>query len=239
MSKIFAIYPTDERESTKFLNKINTYLKIKLGSNWHCYKVKFNDEDHNRCLEQARGSDAKFILFMGHGRSDCLYGSCAKEAHEFVSQEAIAENPHIYRKENFIHAGNISNFSNKVLFSFSCNSNKNTTNSIGRKAIENGVVSFVGFGDITTDFIEEDNFPKKAIEVFKYLITKIIKESLYISVINNYTVDRLVDLIKINTYKEIQKLLCTKNRHKKIIIEKLILFKNEIVIFGNKFEYVV
>lgn len=236
MSKIFAIYPTDERESTQFLNKINTYLTRNLGRSWHCYKIRFNDDDHANCLKQARESPAKFILFMGHGRSDCLYGSCTKENSDFISSDAEREVEQYYKNERFIDETNIENFSNKIFFSFSCNSNR--TRAIGKKAIKKGILCFVGFGDIPTDYTEEDNFLPDAIAIFKGLITKIIKESLCVAVINNYTVYRLVDLIKINTYKEIQKLLHTKNRHKKIIVEKLLLFKNEIVVFGNRLETV-
>ena len=48
MCKVFAIYPTDKKDSTKFLNKINTFLCKNLGADWHCYKIKFSDEDHQR-----------------------------------------------------------------------------------------------------------------------------------------------------------------------------------------------
>jgi hypothetical protein len=240
MSKIFAIYPTDKKETTTFLNRINSYLNRKLDADWHCYKIKFDDNDHNNCIINAKDSAAKFILFMGHGRSDCLYGSCAKNSNEFVSQDVLRENKEFYRNENFIHAKNIALFNGKIFFSFSCNSNENRTQSIGRKAIENGVLSFIGFGDIATDYIEEDKFPPKAIALFKGLITKIIKESIFISISNNYTVDRLVSLIKILTDKEIQKLLLTTNhRHKKVICNKLYNFKNEIEILGNRYENLV
>jgi len=236
MSKIFAIYPTDERESTQFLNKINVYLKEKLNDGWYCYKIGFNDDDHINCLKQAKENSAKFILFMGHGKSDCLFGSCTKENTDFISPDAEREIEQYYKNEQFIDENNIENFKNKVFFSFSCNSN--AKRAIASKAVEKGVFCFVGFGDIPTDYTEKGDFPPKAIAVYKGVITKIIKESLYISIINNYWVERLVDLIKICTYKEIQKLLQTENRHKKIIIEKLLLFKNEIKIFGNRFETV-
>jgi len=239
MSKIFAIYPTDERESTKFLNRISTYLTRNLKEYWHCYKIGFSDDDHANCLKQAKESPAKFILFMGHGRSDCLYGSCAKANSDFISPDAERENIELYKNEQFIDGSNIGSLNNKVFFSFSCNSNVNRVGVLGRAAKENGVLCFIGFGDIPTDYMEKEDFPPKAIAVYKGLIVKIIKESLYISIVNNYTVDRLVDLIKISTYKEIQTLLHTKNRHKKVIIEKLLLFKNDIVIFGDKFETVI
>jgi hypothetical protein len=228
-------------ESTAFLNRINTYLCRELGSQWHCYKVRYTDEDHELCIKKAVESNAKFILFMGHGRSDRLYGSFNKESQEFISPDAPAENQKFYKNEHFIHSDNISEFRGKIFFSFSCFSNKNIPNSLARNAIKSGIKSFVGFGDIHTDFIKNENVPLKAIAIYKGIITKIIKISLNISIQNNYTVEEMVYLIKVLTIKEIQKIILSphNNRHKDIIIENLFSFKQEITIFGDRYERLV
>lgn len=235
MVKIFAIYPTDESESTKFLNRINTYLNREIGNDWHCYKIKHSDEDHDHCLGKAVSSESKFILFMGHGRSDCLYGSCGKNSQEFVSTDAIKENQSFYKNEHFIHTGNIGLFKDKIFFSFSCSSNRDDSKSIGINAIKNGVTSFVGFGNIQTDYLNDINFPKRAIAFYKGIIIKVIKQSLCLAIRKNYTVEELVILIRTLATKEIQKMLLdtSKNRNKEIIIDNLFSFKKEIVIFGN------
>lgn len=106
MCKVFAIYPTDKKDSTKFLNKINTFLCKNLGADWHCYKIKFSDEDHQRCLNSAQSSAAKFIIFMGHGRGDKLLGSFNKKAEDFISNDALSE-------ELFYKMRNL--FMNKIL----------------------------------------------------------------------------------------------------------------------------
>jgi len=245
--KVFTIYPTDKQQSTKFLNRINNYLKYHLNGESECYKIGFNDIDHSNCLKKAVNSNTKFIIFMGHGRSDKLYGSCAKDSNGFVSFESIENNDSLYNNENFINSDSIVFFKGKVFFSFSCNSNKNQTNSLGRIAIQNGVLSFIGFGDIPTDFEEpeisekgeqREVFPKRAIAVFKGIIIKIIKQSVLTSIQNNYSVQGLVDLIKLKTNIEIQNLILSRDRHrhKDAIINKLYSFKSEIVIMGNKFE---
>ena len=115
MCKVFAIYPTDKKDSTKFLNKINTFLCKNLGADWHCYKIKFSDEDHQRCLNSAQSSAAKFIIFMGHGRGDKLLGSFNKKAEDFISNDALSEEL-FYKNEKFIHEQNIDFFKNKILF---------------------------------------------------------------------------------------------------------------------------
>ncbi len=249
MHRIVAIYPTDMQESTRFLNRINTHLKRNLNDEWYCLKTGFSDFEHIMCVDIASKETAKFILFMGHGRSDRLFGSCSLESSDFISLDAIEHNKSLYKNENFINAHNIDKFRNKIFFSFSCNSNRNDKNSIGRNAILKGVKCFVGFGDIPTDFIDfrlinqgkidtNQIFPKRAIAIFKGIIIKIMKQSLLISIQNNYTVQGLVDLIKIQTNKEIQNLILSKNRnrHKEKIIEKLYDFKSEILIFGDSFE---
>jgi hypothetical protein len=241
MAKIFGIYPTDKQESTTFLNRTNTYLCRKLGNQWHCYKTKYTNTDHERCIKKAIDSNAKLILFMGHGRSDRLFGSCNKKSQDFIAEDTVIENPEFYRNENFIHSDNISKFKDKVFFSFSCFSNRNDFKSLARSAINGGVVSFVGFGDIPTDYVIEKNLPLKAIAIYKGIISKVIKISLSISIQSNYTVEEMVSLIKILTTKEIQKIILSpyKNRHKEIIVKNLFLFKQEIVIFGNRHERLI
>lgn len=252
MPNIIAIYPTDKQESTKFLNRINTYLKRRLNDNWLCIKLNFTDEEHLSCIEFISRSKDKFILFMGHGRSDKLFGSCAKECNDFISSGAMQDNELFYKNENFINVENIKAFEGKILFSFSCNSNRNENNSLGRNAIKNGVKSFVGFGDIPTDYIDISSikkhmrpsyeiFPKRAIAIYKGIIIKIIKQCLFVSINNNYSIQDLVDLIKIQTNKEIQNLILSKNknRQKKIIIDKLFQFKSEILILGNNHEKLI
>lgn len=242
MPKIFAIYPTDKQQSTRFLNRINNYLIKNLNDDWYCYKNKFSEEDHKRCINNANKSQTKFIIFMGHGRSDRLFGSCAKESNDFVSYDAMEYNQEFYKNENFINAGNIGMFKNKVFFSFSCFSNRNDKNSLGRIAIQEGVNCFIGFGDIPTDYIEENKFPVRAIALYKGIITKIIKQSLYISIKNEYSAQGLVDLIKIITTKEMQNLILInncRNIYKEKILEYLFLFKRDIMVFGNSFEKLI
>jgi hypothetical protein len=242
MTKIFGIYPTDKQESTTFLNRINTYLCKKLGNQWHCYKTKYTDADHESCIKRAIDSNAKLILFMGHGRTDCLFGSCNKKSQDFITEtEDAIRNPEFYKNEHFIHSENIVKFKDKIFFSFSCLSNRDDPKSLARNAINNGVKSFVGFGNIPTDYIKEKNIPLKAIAVYKGIISKVMKISLSTSIKNNYTVEEMISLIKVLTTKEIQKIILSsyKNRHKGIIIETLFLFKQEIMIFGNRHEKLI
>ena len=234
MSKVFAIYPLDESCSTSFLNRIHTFETRKLGDGWHCYKVHYSDEDHERCIQQAK--DNHFIFYMGHGGETQLHGACAKYGEMPVDSIAIKENKEFYDKKDFIKADNINAFNGKIFFCFSCNSNRNSSKSLARLSIECGVETFIGFGNIPTDYIDERKFSKRCIAIYKGKIVKIIKYSLFYAVQNNETVDNLVRIIKLLTCKEIHLLLNQRNFHgRDSVIKQLCVFKNEIKIFGNMY----
>lgn len=235
MSKVFAIYPIDKANSTTFLNRINTFEMRKLEDDWHCYKVHFSDKGHDDCITAAKST--RFVLYMGHGGETQLCGSCGKYGEQDVEASVRLENPDFYIKESFINSGNISRFKGQIFFCFSCDSNRNNARSLGRIAIHEGVLAFVGFGDIPTDYIEAVKFSKRSIALYKGIIVRIMKYSVYYAAKNNMTLDAMVRLIGILTTKEIQHLMRTKSaiRHKKSIINQLILFKNDIRIFGDRY----
>lgn len=235
MSKIFAIYPIDKSCSTKFLNRINTFERRSLGDEWHCYKIHFSDKDHDDCL--AASKQTRFVLFMGHGGETKLCGSCGKNGEMDVDALAQQENPNYYIKESFVDSNNISEFRGQIFFCFSCNSNRNTAKSLGRIAIQEGVLAFVGFGDIPTDYIDGVHFSKRCIAVYKGLIIKIMKYAICLAAKDNLTLDAMIRIIHILTTKEIQYLIKTRNNshHKVLIIKQLVLFKNDIRIFGDRY----
>lgn len=235
MSKVFAIYPIDKCYSTNFLNRINTFEMQNLGDRWHCYKIHFSDKDHNDCI--AASKSTRFVFFMGHGGETKLCGSCGKKGEMDVDMQIKQENPEYYIKESFIDSSNISEFKGQILFCFSCNSNRNTAKSLGRIAIQSKVLTFIGFGDIPTDYTENTHFSKRCIAIYKGLIIKIMKHAIYLATEDNMNINSLVVLIRILTTKEIQNLMIGKAdiRHKKSIVNQLAHFKNDIKIFGNRY----
>lgn len=232
--EIFCVYPHDR--TTFFLDRIVSFLKNNLGDKFHCYKVKLNEQSHTDCLRTLNTLENRIIIFLGHGRSDKLYGACGDEGENlFVGQEH-QDIPQYFNKPDFITMSNSSVLAKNIVFALSCDSNR-LKNSIGDSARENGTISFVGFGDIQTDYDDERELTRREIAIFKGIIVKIIKKCLLYSYRNNFTVEKLVDTIKIMTNKEIYKLLTIhkgiKYRHR--IAKHLYLFKDEIVIFGNRY----
>jgi hypothetical protein len=143
MSRVLCIYPQDG--STRFLNRIQNHLTLALGDTFHCYKVKPNQESHDECLERLRSvKEEELVLFLGHGRSDRLYGANSNYSY-FPSPlyEGIAD----YENDNFINCENLDVFCDRKVFCLSCNS----ADGLGKIAIEKGARVFIGFGDIPTD----------------------------------------------------------------------------------------
>lgn len=235
MSKVFAIYPIDKSSSTGFLNRINTFEKRILGKDWHCFKIHFSDKDHDDCLNASKGE--RFIFYMGHGGETKLCGSCASQGEQYVNALARDENADYYIKEVFIDANNIGTFKNHIFFCFSCNSNRNTAKSLGRIAIQKGVLAFVGFGDIPTDYIDTVPFSKQSIAIYKGIIVRVMKNALAIAIKSESNVYALVRIIQILTTQEIQQLLMTDAdiRHKESIVKQLSDFKNGIRMFGDRY----
>ena len=235
MSKVFAVYPIDKCYSTGFLNRINTFETRNLGTDWHCFKIHFSDQDHEDCLKTAKGE--RFIFYMGHGGETKLCGSCGKHGEEHVDALVREENEDYYIKKAFIDTNNIGLFKDQIFFCFSCNSNRNSAKSLGRIAILEGVKSFVGFGDIPTDYTEDIPFSKRCIAVYKGIIVRIMKQALAIAIKSDGSVYSLVRTIQILTTQEIQQLLMTNAgmRHKDSIVKRLCDFKNDIRIFGDRY----
>lgn len=234
--KIYCIHPYDR--TTQFLERIVNHLRQEFGSEFHCFKVKANNASHLDCLKAIEVQKNNFVLFLGHGKSNLLYGACGDNADNlFTSGYAQEESSSHYKNEQFLFSENIGVLKSNIVLSLSCNSNEKGKNCLGVFAIQTGAKSFIGFGDIPTDYDEQVDFTEREIAIFKGIINRVIKKSIAISFKKNFTVEKLVDTIKILTNKEIQNLIYkhkgVKYRHR--IAKHLFRFKEDIVIFGDRY----
>lgn len=243
---ILIIHPYDK--TTTFLERIKNYLQYSFSENLHYYNIKTNKGSHKYCLDIIQKfSPNGFILYMGHGKSNCLYGAIGDYCEAFTDNEAKIENPEEYfSNTDFINLENVKVFNNKKVICLTCNSNSQ----IGRRALENGVKVFVGFGDLPTSTGElkeqgEENrlgVSLKMIEkALKSEINYIIKKSIQIAVEKDYTFRELVDLIHFITNQRINYYLVDqkKVKERKLIANYLYTFKKEIKIYGNGNEKLV
>lgn len=238
MTKILIIHPEDS--STKFLDRIKNHLICNQKEVIHHFNIKPSDYSKSKCIETIQQyPENSFIIFLGHGKSNSLYGSKGKyyENKDAVSKDAIIENPHLYYyDESFINETNIQIFKNKNIFCLACNSNEK----IGNLAIEYGANTFLGFGDIPTSVSEfKEKYKSVSNDLVRYMkseINYIIKKSLYIGIRDNLSFEELNNYITFITNQRISDILINhkKNADRYKLTDNLYLFKSQIKIFGNK-----
>lgn len=235
---ILIIHPKDK--TTEFLDKIKDHLISSFSNQVHHFNIYPNDKSHNDCLERISIHPNKgIIIFLGHGRSDKLFGSKGSlyESKDFVSQEAIHENPDdYYYNDDFINSDNIDVFSSKKVFCLSCNSN----NKVAEYAIDKGAFCFLGFGDIPTskrEFEERSkNVSNEIVAKMKTELNYIIKTSLTYSINKNYSFEQLQNIIQFITNQRLSDILINQKLFKEryLFVDYLYYLKKEILIFGNK-----
>jgi len=240
LKPILIIHPKDK--TTKFLDKIKNYIVNNFSEVVHHFNIQFSDISHTQCMERIDNhKENGFIIFLGHGKSNSLYGSIAPNYEaEFVSPDAKIENPDkYYGKEIFIDSSNISVFNGKNVFCLSCNSN----GKIAREAIKNGAKCFLGFGDIPSSNGELKQNGESDIELslseitkeFKTEINYIIKKSLEIAINENSSFEQIKELIRFITNQRITNILINRKDldSRKVLVDYLYSFKTEIKIFGD------
>ena len=238
---ILIIQPKDK--STKFLDRIKNYIVHNFEDSVDHFNIQYSDYSHSQCIVRIKEHKKNgLIIFLGHGRSDSLYGSKAPDYDKsLISPDAIVEFPEkYYGKEIFINSSNIDVFEGKNVFCLACNSN----DKIAKEAILKGTKCFVGFGDIPSSKeelkrsgIAETKFSSSEIvKEFKTEINYIVKKSLEISIQKNYSLDQLCDIIRFITSQRIADILVNKKhlKSRKIVADYLYLFKSEMKIYGDK-----
>jgi len=238
--KILVIHPYDK--STSFLERIKNHLQTEFKDMVHYFSIKPNEASHSQCIATIKDfSEDGLLLFMGHGKSNCLYGAKGDYYGTLENGLVKAEEPDKYfYEDNFINEQNVEVFSGKKIISLSCNSN----GQIGRYSIERGAKVFLGFGDLPTSIEELKEQGKESksgvslakIEQFiKTEINDIIKKSVGIGVIKGYSFNELVKLIYFITTQKISHYLVNQKKvsERKLIANYLYTFKKEMKVYGN------
>lgn len=227
MSKVICIYPRDP--STKFLNILVKKLHKLLGEDFYCFVVEPNNNSHLQCIKRLTHGDEQSILFLGHGTSTELFGAYNDT---LLQGTTFSEE----QETSFIHRENIHVFSGKKVFCLSCNSN----DKISKWAVDKGARTFLGFGNICTDWSREDHMAKSVsktdIYLFRRVITLILAQTFEIVYENDFNFNQLDKVLRIVINKWL------KNRYyyfeKQIkswewFDEQVYRFKDEIIIHGN------
>jgi hypothetical protein len=176
-------------------------------------------------------TEEEFVLFLGHGRSDCLYGANSNSGF-FVSPyfEGITD----YENDNFISRDNIDIFTGKKVFCLSCNS----ADGLGKLAVQSGARAFIGFGDIPTD---NEILPEirtrlpRLIARFKGEINWVVKTSLIYSLKRNHNFFQLADMVRLLANSRINEIILRHRglRQRRLLADYLYGFKQGMKLFGD------
>jgi len=237
---ILIIHPKDQ--TTRFLDKIKHHLLHEFNGKIHHFNIQFSDVSHIQCMDRIqKHPDGGLIVFLGHGRSNALSGSCSPNYDSLmVSLEAEIENPEtFYGKEIFIDEQNVDVFRNKNVFCLACNSN----DKIAKKAIEKGANVFLGFGDIPTsnaEFValgesDKDISLSRITKEIKSEINYIIKRSLEIGIKKSLAFGELKEIMRFIVNQRISDILVNKKnlKERRIIADYLYFFKRDMKLWGD------
>jgi hypothetical protein len=235
---ILIVHPNDK--STEFLNRIKNHLIENFSSQVHHFNIHPNKASHDDCLKRIdEHSPDGIIVFLGHGRSDKLYGSKGDlwDNREFVSPESISETPEkYYFNDDFINDQNFEIFRGKKVFCLSCNSREK----IGKLAVENGAISFFGFGDIPTSIGEfndrGENVSHDVVIKMKTELTYIIKTSLTYCINRGDSFQGLLNTVRFITNQRLTEVLTgDKNfKERSLLADYLYYLKNEATVHGSR-----
>jgi hypothetical protein len=235
--KILIVHPYDI--TTSFLESIASYLRSAFPDDIHYFSIEPNNPSHQQCLKRIGiHSSNGLIIFLGHGRSDKLYGSRGDEFYADASYDLIAAFPEkYYFNEDFIHQGNVDVLSGKKVFCLACNSN----DKIAKYAYDKGVTSFLGFGDIPTSpeelmAIGLQNNGKDIARLMQVELNYIIKRGLQICIENNSTFEQLQNIMEFIINQRITDYLINNKslQDRYILANNLYSLKMNIKIKGNK-----
>lgn len=200
MTKLLIIHPKDT--TTEFLNSIWYFLLEQFGDKICLFNIAFTDEEHLNVLKEVSNYDGDNILFLGHGASTGLKG---------------AEND-IYSRNVFIGKDELTIFKNKNILSFSCKSIDFF------RYVKN--FSYIGFDDIPSDMNEVrgarefesniyENVDEDVIEDFKKKMVRIISNSVYDWISNDYNIENVYHRIRIRINREVINVLTSKENSTK------------------------
>lgn len=182
-------------------------------------------------------NDNDLIVFMGHGRSDALFGARGdkyKEA-EYVDYRVIDENPELYyNDENFIDGTTYRLLAGKKIVSFACVSNE-----LGKRLVNAGTKVALGFGKLPTTVAEfEDEWHYKNVNshvaaAMSGILDVSFGRALLRTVKQGGNMTDLAYCIKDEIHWHIAMLLYSKARYRYLLADVLSVVEKAVVVSGD------
>lgn len=198
-NNIAIIYPRDE--TTDFLEAIPEFLFERFGERRFIYqRIGFSNKDHRDCISLIEDlSKNDVVIFLGHGRSDGLLGSCSPT----------------FSRQTLISKDQISILQNKKVFSLACRSADFF--SLSR-------INSIGFSNLITEMNEiyqERQRPNNGlayqwvtqedVTYFRGILTTIVRQSLKDFIDSDAEMEKLFLALKLRFNKNISNLIMQKS----------------------------
>lgn len=181
--------------------------------------------------------DGDLIVFMGHGRSDALFGARGnryKDA-EYVDYRVIEETPELYyNDENFIDSATYRLLVGKKIVSFACVSNE-----LGKRLVSAGTKAALGFGKLPTtiaEFKDEwhiNNVNMHMVAAMSGILDVSFGRALIRAVKQGGNMTDLAYCIKDEIHWHIAMLLYSRARYRYLLASVLYEVEKEVVVIGD------
>ena len=177
------------------------------------------------------------IVFMGHGRSDALFGARGKYYHqvEFADYRALEEHPEdYYNDENFIDEATFRLLRGKKVIIFACVSNE-----FGELLVNAGAKAVLGYGKLPTTKAEfKDDWHYNwvnghAVSAMSGILDVSFVNALMRVVRFDGNMVDLVYSIKDEIHLQIAKLLYSKARYRYMLADVLSTVEKSIIAIGE------
>jgi len=218
-SNIICIFPKDE--TTDFLlpiyeslGKIDSFLGFRSDNNEELFQSVSD-------AINAINAENNLIVFLGHGASNCLYGT-----------------PVNGLKTKLFELSNVDLFDGQNIFLLACRSAEFINSILGRN-----IVNGIGFGDIITEYREvvaerdtgDSSFlpdiDNEAIEEFKNSLVNVASNTFNQYIEEDMSFENLFSYLKLMINKEISELLINKEKvNCRVVSDLLFDLKNEITL---------
>lgn len=233
---ILLVYPQDP--TIKRIARHGSRLKKRLPCLTEVKVLMPTDASKTEALHAIRdcGGD-DLIVFMGHGRSDALFGARGKYYHqaEYVDYRVLEEQPEdYYNDENFIDEITYELFEGKKVVIFACVSNE-----LGELLVNAGAKAVLGYGKLPTTKAEfEDDWHYNQINGHAVsAMSGILDVSFVNALMRVIRFDgNMADLaysIKDEIHYQIAKLLYSKAKYRYMLADVLSTVEKSIIAIGD------
>ncbi|MCP4350317.1 MAG: hypothetical protein GY795_32995 [Desulfobacterales bacterium] len=219
MSKIIGIHPADG--DLRFFRKMIKKFEKVYGKNFQYYRLGFDDRSHEKCIEGLNNATNSFFMFLCHGVDKKIKG---------------ASRPPSHRKEEYDYGYLLSPSKNmqvvrgNKIFCLAC-----LSKSLGRAAIEQGAIVYLGFDEV--QFSVSPILEKRVKALSKYELRTVLFESLTYSFKNNITFNQFSNYLKLRINKRRNELMLDKKhkgRKARVEVAKTLgRIKSGITLFGD------